>query len=212
MRSRRAFETFIRRRSSSKGRECPARRCERRRRRGRGRSRRRSRRPSRSRCRDAVSRRLGIVDARGDASSREEGRRRTTARSTRCEGGRCWRGRCVERWEREGEASGRRDDEIRGERARGVVGRVGRLARETEDAVDPDVGDARANARDFGVVGGGEGRAFYRDSASWCPYSQKIGCSWRRSGSTTTPNASTCDVTDRSRRVLRPWCRAGRCR
>ena len=50
---------------------------------------------------------------------------------------------------------------------------LAREARETEDAVDPDVGDARANARDFGVVGGAR-VTFYRDSASWCPYSQKI--------------------------------------
>ena len=47
------------------------------------------------------------TDARGDASSRARGRGTTTARSTRCEGGRCWRGRCVERWEREGRGEGR---------------------------------------------------------------------------------------------------------
>lgn len=50
---------------------------------------------------------------------------------------------------------------------------LARAAHETEEAVDPDVGDARANARDFGRAGAPRVK-FYRDSASWCPYSQKI--------------------------------------
>ena len=94
--------------------------------------------------------------------------------------------------------------------ARAAWDALAREARETEDAVDPDVGDARANARDFGIVGG-EGDVLSRQRVVVPVFTKDLDAVGGEAD-TARSNASTCDVTDRSRRVLRPWCRAGRCR